>query len=451
MPRDRVLLVALAVGFSLATGCNRPPPNPNVAAAPAGPSVTVVKPEMRAITRVVEQPGTVQAIEETALHAKFPGFVGKIADDPDKKDRAANDRQFDIGSRVTKDWVLAELAVPELEQEWKQKQSLGKQAEAEVVQAEKFLLATEAEGEVVKALVTVAEAGVERSQALYDRAQLEVTRVSKLVTGGMDTNQTLDEAQLLLKAADATRKESAAKVASARAAVKKAEADRARGNADVDASKAKLEVARAEVGRVDALRGYTKIKAPFDGVITRRSANTGDLISPGDKVTLFSVAKTDPVRVVVNVPEADASLVAAGQDVRIALHSVQGPVAIGKVTRTSWALEPGSRTLRTEIDLPNEKSLVRPGMYVYARLTADLPAGWSVPAAAVGKTGDDSIIYLVEGGKAIRVPVQLGRGDGQFTQVRRFKKPGSADWNDVAGTESIASPASALSDGQSIP
>lgn len=128
-----------------------------------------------------------------------------------------------------------------------------------------------------------------------------------------------------------------------------------------------------------------------------------------------------------------------------------GPPHPGTVTRTSWSLDPGSRTLRTEIDLPNPDGRVRPGMFVTARLTAELPAGWAVPAAAVGKAGDDPVVYLAEGGKAVRVPAQLGRGDGQFTQVRRVKRPGASDWADVTGAEVFASPASALTDGQPLP
>jgi hypothetical protein len=123
----------------------------------------------------------------------------------------------------------------------------------------------------------------------------------------------------------------------------------------------------------------------------------------------------------------------------------------GKITRTSWSLEPGSRTLRTEIDLPNAKGLVRPGMYVYARIAVELPPAWTVPVAAIGKAGDESIVYLAENGKAVRVSAQLGRGDSQFTQLRRYKKAASAEWTDVSGAESIAAPASALSDGQTLP
>jgi hypothetical protein len=74
-----------------------------------------------------------------------------------------------------------------------------------------------------------------------------------------------------------------------------------------------------------------------------------------------------------------------------------------------------------------------------------------VPAAAVGKVGDEPVVYLAENGKAVRVAVQLLRGDGQFTQLRRYRKPGAADWTDVTGTEQIATPAAALSDGQALP
>ncbi|HEY2783333.1 MAG TPA: efflux RND transporter periplasmic adaptor subunit [Fimbriiglobus sp.] len=444
---DSRLLPVTVLGFVVAGGCNNQSGAPSKPAAAPAPQITVLKPEKRAIERVIEQPGSVHAFEETALFAKFPGYVGVITADPNKKDRPVHDRQIDIGSRVKKDQVLAELTIPELDQEWKEKKALVKQSVAEVVQAEKFLAAAVAGVDAVKAVVAESEAGVDRAQAVYDRWQLEMARITKQVTGGFDTTQTRDETQLQLTAASVSRKEAAARVASAKAAVKKAEADRDKAAADVDAYRARLEVAREEVGRVDALRAYTKIKAPFDGVVTRRVVNTGDLVSPGEKVALFSVARVDPVRVVVNVPESDAGLVVIGQAVRVTFQA-PGPAETGKVSRTSWSLEPGSRTLRTEIDLPNGKGRVRPGMYVNARLTAKLEPEWAVPAAAIGKVGDETVIYLVEGNKAVRVTAQLGRGDGQFTQIRRYQKPGTKDWSDVNGSERIAWPASALVDGQ---
>ena len=91
-------------------------------------------------------------------------------------------------------------------------------------------------------------------------------------------------------------------------------------------------------------------------------------------------------------------------------------------------------------------------MYVFAHLTAELPAeAWAVPSAAVVKHGDGFACFLAEGGKAVRVPVRVGRGDGSFTQVLEKQPPGSAKWEPFAGTEPvIASEAGSLTDGQPV-
>lgn len=449
MRRDTIFLLVV-LGLLPAVGCSKPAAPPTGSATPSATEIKVVKLEMRPVKRVVEQPGTVQAFEETALHANLTGYVEVVEQDPDKKDRPPHDRFIDIGSRVKANQVLARLAKPELEQEFKQKQALVKQAEAEVVQSEKALTAAGEAVAAADAAVIEADAGVDRTQAVTERWQSEVKRISKLLSDGVGDLQTLDETKTQLKAAEAAYKEANARVTARKAAVAKAKADKDKAAADVDAAKERLNVAKAEVARIEALKGYMKIIAPFDGVVTYRLVNRGDFVTAGDKITLFKVAQIHPVRVVVRVPEVDAGLVVPGQEVRLTLQGMPGG-EVGKVTRTSWSLEPGSRTLRTEIDYPNEKGQVRPGMYAYTKLTAELPAAWAVPTAALGKVGDDSIIYLVEGGKAVRVPVQLLKGDAQFTQVRRYKRPGAADWTDITGTEQIATPASALTDGQAVP
>lgn len=450
MRHDRLLLLGTCA-FAFVAGCTRTPPAAGGPAPAAAAVVSAVKPERRPIKRVVEQPGTVQGFEETRLLAKFPGYIKSLAADPDKVSRPAYDRLIDLGSRVKAGQVLADLSVPELDEEFQQTEALVRQSEAEVTQSQKALAASAAGVVASKAMVAESKAGLTRSQALYDRWQSEAARVARLVTGGVIDAQTRDETLNQFKAAEAARAETTAKVASAEAAVAKAEADRDKATADVTAAGAKLDVAKAGVRRVDALRGYTRIKAPFDGVVTRRAANTGDFVTADGKHGLFTVARTDPVRVVVNVPEADAGLVAVGQEVRLTLQAVSGPESLGRIVRTSWSLDPGSRTLRAEVDLPNAEAKVRPGMYVYARLTVELPAEWSVPVAAVGKVSEEAVIYLVENGKAVRVVVQLLRGDNQFTQIRRYKRAGASDWTDFSGGESVATPAAPLTDGQAVP
>lgn len=446
MRRDRLPLLLAG----LLAGCSRTPP-PAVAPAPAGPTIAVVKPERRAVKRVVEQPGAVQAFEEVELVAKLPGYVKAVAADPAKAGRPDHDRLIDIGSRVAAGQVLAEVAVPELDEEARQKEALVRQAEAEVEQAKKARAAAEAGVAAAEALVAETRAGLTRAQALYDRWQSEAGRIGGLVKTGVIDAQSRDETENQFKAAAAGRAEATAKVTSAEAAVAKARADAEKAAADVTAAGAKADVARAEVRRVAALLGYTRLTAPFAGVVTRRAVSPGDFVGAAGKPGgVFRVARVDPVRVVFQVPEADAGLVAEGRPVKVVVQALGGPEVAGTVARTSWSLEPGSRTLRAEIDLPNPDGRVRPGMYVYARVTAELPEAWGLPAAAVQKLGDEHVVYRVVDGKAVRTPVELIRGDGQFTQVRRYKKPGTTEWADWTGAEAVASPAAAVTDGQPI-
>ena len=440
----------LAVVLATA-GCARPPAPPPAAAPAAGSGVSVVKPEKRPVTRTIEQPGSVQAFEETVLYPKIPGYVRAIAADPTKVTRQPHDRLIDIGSRVKAGQVLVELMVPEMDEELKQKEAFVRQAEAEVTQAKKAMAAFAAAVVAAEAYVTETKAGLTRTQALYERWKSESERVSRLVTGGVIDSQTKDETLNQFRAAEATRGEATAKVSTAEAAVARAEADRDKAAADVIAAEARLDVARADVRRVAALLAYTRVKAPYDGVVTRRTVNTGDYVMAEGKHGLFTVARLDPVRVVVHVPESDAGLVEDGQSVRVTLPATTHAPAIGHVVRTSWSLEPGSRTLRTEVDLPNPEGKLRPGMYVSARLTVEMPAEWSVPAAAIGKINDEPVMYLAEGGKAVRVTVQLHRGDAQLTQILRYRRPNATDWTAITGDERIASPANAISDGQTLP
>lgn len=101
--------------------------------------------------------------------------------------------------------------------------------------------------------------------------------------------------------------------------------------------------------------------------------------------------------------------------------------------------------------MPNPDGKLRPGMYVSAKLTAEMLPELSVPAAAIGKINDEPVMYLADGGKAVRVVVQLHRGDAQYTQILRYRRSNAAEWTAVTGEERVASPAGAVSDGQALP
>jgi HlyD family secretion protein len=317
-------------------------------------------------------------------------------------------------------------------------EAMVRQSEAEVEQAVKAQAAAEAN-------VAVAEAGVVETRANYDRWESESKRMAALSKERVVDAQSRDETLNQFRAA-------AGKLASAQAVVNKARADRDRSEADVRAARARVEVAKADAEHAQVMVGYASIRAPYDGVVTARKVHKGTFVQPagaqGD--WLFRVARLDPVRIAVAVPEADAELVADQAEVQLHVQALPGPDLTGKVARTSWALEPGARTLRVEVDAPNKDGRLRPGMYVFARIATQLPESWAVPTAAVVRQGETMVCFLIADGKAVRTPVRVGRNDGQFVQIDKRPKTGSPLWEDFTGTEDVAVQAAGLTDGQAV-
>ncbi|GIW84374.1 MAG: hypothetical protein KatS3mg107_0034 [Gemmataceae bacterium] len=448
MHPDRCFIPLVALLSLL--GCSRstpaPPPNPTVA-----PDITVISPEQRSITWTIVVSGTTQAFEETALCARIPAYVRSIAEDPDKRNHPSYDRSIDIGSRVKGGQVLAELAAPELEEEQKQKAAFVRQVEAEIFQAQKALAVAEAAVAAAKAQAGQARAAASRAQALYDRWHAEMERINRLVASGLIDTQTRDETLHQFQAAEATRQEANAQVQSAEAAVARAIAERDKAAADIAAAQARKEVARAEERRLLALCNYCRLLAPYDGIITRRSVHPGDFVTPNQQQPLFTLSRIDPVRVVLQVPEADAGWIREGQRIHVTLPGDSASPRTAPVIRTAWSLQTPSRTLRVELDLPNADGQVRPGMYVSARIPVELPPHWSVPSAAIARIQDEPVMYLAENGKAVRVAVQLHRGDGRYIQILRYRRSSATEWSPITGQERIAIPATALTDGQALP
>jgi multidrug efflux pump subunit AcrA (membrane-fusion protein) len=442
----KTCLAALASAMLTAVGCSQ-------SAAPSGPpasgtpstAVSVVHPQRKALKRVVEQPGTIQAYEETQLFARVPGYVrlfhdkdGRIIHDIGRKIRGP--KHDPSGKELVEPGeVLAELVVPELEERTNLKKATVRQAEADVEQARKALASAEAN-------VATLEAAVVEAKAQKEFRESEWKRFASLAKTGTVADQSRDETLYQFKAAQA-------RVLSTEAAVLKAKADRDKAIADVRSAEARVDVARADALEAEAMLGYAKIRAPYDGLVTWRKVNTGDFVQPagGQGDWLFKVARLDPVRIVIAVPEADAELVTEKSEVKLTVQALSGPSLQGTVARTSWALESGARTLRTEIDLANKDGRLRPGMYVYAQIINPLSEGWTLPTSALVKQGDGAVCFLIEGGKAVRTPLQVGRSDGQWIAVLKRQKLGSPPvWEDFTGNETVAARATGLTDGQSV-
>jgi RND family efflux transporter MFP subunit len=396
------------------------------------------------LPQMIEQPGNIRAYEETPLFAKLAGYVKTV--------------NVDIGDPVAGPFwvfpgtVLAELSIPELEDEGRQKDALVDQAAAEVEQAKEAVTIAQANVEAAAAQVVEAKAGVTRAQANVARWKSELARVTEMVRSKSLDPQTGAETENQYLSAEAAEAEARARITVAEKAAVKARAEYGKAQQDVKAAEAKHKVAIADAARVDDLLGYRFIRAPFTGVVTRRAVDTGHFVQPvgGAKAgALFTVVRIDTVRVFVEVPEADAGLVHKGQTAAVSVPALKRDFK-GTVTRTSHSLEPGSRTLRVQIDLPNPDRRLLPGTYATARITAEMPEAWVLPTDAVVKQAEQTVCFLYRDGKAVRLPIKAGRSDGKFTEVLQKAGP-NGTWVDWTGSEDVLSgPANTLTDGQAV-
>ncbi|MFI5456088.1 MAG: efflux RND transporter periplasmic adaptor subunit [Isosphaerales bacterium] len=433
MPRAHLYLNnAAATGIvlmALAAGCERSPEGPAGPAVQPVRSVEIVHPERHTVRRSVGVPGELQAFETTPMHAKIAGYV---------KDWSVN-----IGAKVKKGQVLAELSVPELEAELKQKQAAVEQSVAKHEQTKAAVKLAEANIAGAEAKLKEVQAGIPRTEADLVRWQLEYKRVEELHAVKAQTGSLLDEDRSKLRSSEASRQEVLAQVNTANVGITQSHAALDQARSDVVAAASAIDVAKADSRNVEAMLGYTKIEAPFDGIVTQRNVNTGALTQPGaDQPPLFIVARSDIVTIRVDVPEAFAVEVNPGDGAVVKLQEVKGKTLEAKVTRTSWAVDTKVRTLRVEIDIPNPGGKLLPGLYAYATVVAEEHKDvLTVPTTAVVNEKDKSYCVAVVEAKAVRRPIQLGLRDGTRTEIASGLDGGEAV---------VKANAASLTDGQPV-
>jgi len=262
-----------------------------------------------------------------------------------------------------------------------------------------------------KSKVTQTQAAIDRSRADVGLRESEHQRIEELAASGSVNRQLLDEAQQKLRAAEASVAEAQAAKESSQAVVMQAQAEAATAAADVAAAQARVRVAVANVAQVEAMRSYLTLLSPFDGIVTLRHVDPGHLVQPATASggPLLVVARTDKMRITAPVPELEATYVDVGDEATIEVQSLRGAEFAGKVSRTSLALDEGSRALDAIVDLENPDGRLRPGMYATARLTLqERKDVLTLPSAAVMRQGKEAFCYRLADGKAIKTPVQLG-------------------------------------------
>jgi RND family efflux transporter MFP subunit len=284
--------------------------------------------------------------QEIEMHAKVSGYVRKI--------------NVDIGDRVKTGQVLAVLEVPEL-----------------------------------MAQLQGAGAGVRHSQQEVMRMQNEVTRDEAQYAALHANAQRLDDAnrarpgliaQQELDDAQAKDRAAAAQVESAKSAL--------------SAARQQLEMSQANNTQVAAMSDYTRIVAPFDGVVTWRYADTGALVQAGtsnsNSAPVVKLAQVNVLRLRIPVPESLAAAVRTGQPADVAVQAT-GEHFTGKVARFTDALDRTTRTMQVEIDVPNDTYKLQPGMYANVSLqTQNRPDALTIPVQAVQHKDGKSMVLVVD-------------------------------------------------------
>ena len=310
----------------------------------------------------IKLPGTMQALTEAPILARTDGYLKR--------------RLVDIGDRVRAGQVVAEIDAPELDQQIHQ-------AEASVGQAE--------------AATDQAQANLEQGKANRELARITAERTKMLTARGISPLQEGDQSQAQLSAQDANVQ-----------ALEKA----------ILAQRSNLVAGKANLARLQELQGYRLVKAPFDGVITLRNVDVGALVSTGSTL-LYRLAQIGTLRTYINVPQSQVNSVRAGQAAALTVSHFPGRSFRGIVARTANALDPATRTMLVEVDVPNADGALFPGTYAEVDLSgAQVNAPLVVPAAALVFRTDGAQVAVVQADQTVHLQkITVGRDYGDRVEI----------------------------------
>jgi RND family efflux transporter MFP subunit len=368
------LLACSAVIFAtLTVACKTQPAGANAAEIS---SATVATVQRGSITHRLSLAGQFQAYQVIDVHPKVSGFIKHI--------------YVDIGDKVREGQTIAVLEVPELQAEVEGSVAAVGQRKDEIVRAEHDVARAEAEYAALHA----------NNARMQEAAKAQP---------GLIAQQELDDTQ--------------SKDLSAAAQVDAAKATLA-------AARGASQVAVADSDRVRALQGYTNVIAPLDGVITWRYADTGALIQSGrdsndQALPIVKLSESGLLRLRMPVPEDAVKYIRVGDELQIRVDALDRSFT-GKIVRFTRSVNFETRTMETEVDVPNKDLSIDPGMYANTTLQlGHVENVVTIPVEALVLRGDKEIVYVLDSENHVREQaVQLGLEGSQLAEIRSGLKAG---------------------------
>jgi RND family efflux transporter MFP subunit len=313
--------------------------------------------------------GEFKPFQDVDVHAKVAGYIREI--------------YVDVGDRVKEGQTIAVLEVPELAAQ---------------------LAGTEAAVRAAEQQIRKAQGDLQRAQSSHAAAHSAYTRLKRAADArvGLVAQQEVDDTQ-------AKDLEAEGQVASTKA--------------ELSAAKQQLEVAQANQKQYAAMAGYTRIVAPFAGVITNRYADTGALVAAGTSsstqaIPVVRLAQTSKLRLVLPIPESVAAQIHLGEAVKVRVQALDSEIE-GKVSRFADSLDRQTRTMETEIDFDNRAGRLIPGMYTETRLSLrEKKNALTLPLEAVSRNGEEATVLAVNKQNVIEERhVRLGAEDETRVEV----------------------------------
>lgn len=300
----------------------------------------------------ISQPAQVQPYEQTEILAKASGFVSRV--------------HVDIGDKVEKNQMLAELWIPEMDEERLIRVASVDEAAAVELQMKAAIVAAESLVEAASAKLGEAQAIVAQYESDVDFRRGEYNRIAQLVSKEALNQALLDEKQNQLRSAESALAAAKAAVASAAANMHVEKARVQLAQANLAHAEAQRKLAEADLKKTDVLMSYAQLRAPFAGLITHRSVDTGDFVASavGNRSEpLFVLYRVDRLRIVVDIPESQAPLIRIGQRATLVVDALKNKSFRGAVQRTAGVLDLRTRTLRVEAELDSPTDELRTGMF----------------------------------------------------------------------------------------
>ena len=339
------LVPALASAFMIAS-CSSDAAK-DAPGAVSAPTVAVAKVHHADLTRALAVTAEFRPYQEIDVHAKVAGYVKRI--------------YVDVGDRVKEGQLIAILEIPELQDEVQT-------AEASVSKSQEEIRSGQAD--------------LVRTQSAHDVAHVAYSRLADVskTHPGLVAQQEIDDAL-------------------GRDRVAEAQVETAK--ASLAAAQQQLRVAQANREKVRAMFAYAQIRAPFPGVVTKRYADTGSMIQTGvssqtQSMPLVTLAQENLLRLVIPVPESAVSKIRLGSSVEVSVSAL-GRKFQGKVARFADQVDMATRTMHTEVDVPNPTGELVPGMYASASLVLnDERNALAVPVQALTRKEDSVTVLLID-------------------------------------------------------